>query len=185
MLVASWRKDLPFTFGSNFGPWNFHDVRYANPPQLANLPCACILVGEPRRMNQMQARLIASSPSRPPGTTLTFDHQRPSRSRDLVRKRNGRHLCRPSPQQRREPRAMLGAVDFGVPDDGKRPGRQQAAQIEIASFADIAKPVLAFARVLLPSGSGWSLASAATPSSCSTPLRPASATIGTPPEERG
>jgi hypothetical protein len=61
MLVASWRKDLPFTFGSNFGPWNFHDVRYANPPQLANLPCACILVGEPRRMNQMQARLIASS----------------------------------------------------------------------------------------------------------------------------
>ena len=47
MLVAPWRKDLPFTFGSNFGPWNFHDVRYAKPSQLAILPCACILVGEP------------------------------------------------------------------------------------------------------------------------------------------
>ena len=44
---------------------------------------------------------------------------------------------------------MLGAMDFGIADDGERAGREQAAQIAIASFADIAEPVLAPARVLL------------------------------------
>jgi hypothetical protein len=35
---------------------------------------------------------------------------------------------------------VLGAMDFGVADDGERAGREQAAQIAIASFADIAEP---------------------------------------------
>ena len=43
---------------------------------------------------------------------------------------------------------MLGAIDFGVADDGERTGDEQAAQIAIASFADTAEPVLAAARVL-------------------------------------
>ena len=44
---------------------------------------------------------------------------------------------------------MFGAMDFGIADHGQRPGREQATQIAIASFADTAKPVLATARVLL------------------------------------
>jgi hypothetical protein len=37
---------------------------------------------------------------------------------------------------------MLGAVDFCIADDGERAGRKQAAQIAIASFANIAELVL-------------------------------------------
>ena len=37
---------------------------------------------------------------------------------------------------------MRGAMDFGIADDGERAGREQAAQIAIAAFADTAKPVL-------------------------------------------
>jgi len=44
---------------------------------------------------------------------------------------------------------MSGAMDLGIADDGERTGREQTAQIAIASFADTAKPVLAAARVLL------------------------------------
>ena len=44
---------------------------------------------------------------------------------------------------------MLGAMDFGIANDGERARREQAAQIAIASFADTAEPVLASARVLL------------------------------------
>ena len=44
---------------------------------------------------------------------------------------------------------MLGTVDFGLADHRQRAGREQAAQIAVASFADIAQPVLATARVLL------------------------------------
>jgi hypothetical protein len=47
MLVAPWRKNLAFTFGSNIGSGDLHDIRNAKPPQLANLPCARILVGQP------------------------------------------------------------------------------------------------------------------------------------------
>ena len=36
----------------------------------------------------------------------------------------------------------------GVADHGERAGREQAAQVAIASLADIAEPVLAAARVL-------------------------------------
>ena len=34
-------------------------------------------------------------------------------------------------------------MDFGIADDGERTSREQAAQIAIAAFADIAEPVLA------------------------------------------
>ncbi len=47
MLVAPWWKNLAFTFGSNVGSGDLHDIRNAKPPQLANLPCARILVREP------------------------------------------------------------------------------------------------------------------------------------------
>ena len=47
MLVAPWRKHLGFTFGSNVGSGDLHDIRHAKPPQLANLPCTRILVREP------------------------------------------------------------------------------------------------------------------------------------------
>jgi hypothetical protein len=47
MLVAPWRKHLTFTFGSNVSSGDLHDIRHAKPPQLANLPCARILVREP------------------------------------------------------------------------------------------------------------------------------------------
>jgi hypothetical protein len=36
---------------------------------------------------------------------------------------------------------MLGAVDLGIANDGERAGHEQAAQIAIALFADIAEPV--------------------------------------------
>jgi transposase len=43
----------------------------------------------------------------------------------------------------------LGPMDFGIADDGQRAGREQAAQIAISSFADVAKFVLPPARILL------------------------------------
>src|ERR1700736_5331172 len=45
-LVAPWRKNLAFTFGSNVGSGDLQDIRHAKPHQLANLPCARILVRE-------------------------------------------------------------------------------------------------------------------------------------------
>jgi hypothetical protein len=47
VLVAPWRKNLTFAFGASFGSGNLHDIRYAKRPQLPNLPCACILIGQP------------------------------------------------------------------------------------------------------------------------------------------
>ena len=44
MLVAPRRKHLAFAFGSSIGSGDFHNVRHAERPQLANLPCARILV---------------------------------------------------------------------------------------------------------------------------------------------
>jgi putative ABC transport system substrate-binding protein len=44
---------------------------------------------------------------------------------------------------------MLSAVEFGIADHCQRAGREQAAQIPIASFADVAELFLAPARVLL------------------------------------
>ena len=40
-------------------------------------------------------------------------------------------------------------MDFGIADDGERAVREQAAQVAIAPFADIAELVLAATRVLL------------------------------------
>jgi hypothetical protein len=44
---------------------------------------------------------------------------------------------------------MFGAMDLGIADDGERASSEQAAQIAIASFADIAELVPTSARVLL------------------------------------
>ena len=42
---------------------------------------------------------------------------------------------------------MPGAMDFGIADHSQRACREQTAQIAIASFADVAEPVLAAARL--------------------------------------
>jgi hypothetical protein len=47
MLIRPWWKHLPFTFGSILGSGDLHDVRHAKRPQLADLPCARILVRDP------------------------------------------------------------------------------------------------------------------------------------------
>jgi hypothetical protein len=66
----------------------------------------------------------------------------PRQSCDLIGKRDGRDLREAPCQQCGQPRPMPGAVDFGIVDDGERAGREQAAQIAIASFANIGEPVL-------------------------------------------
>ena len=78
---------------------------------------------------------------------FALGHHRPRHPGDLVGERDGGDLGRPPRQQCREPGPMLGAMDLGIADDGERAGREQAAQIAIASFADTAEPVLASARV--------------------------------------
>ena len=80
---------------------------------------------------------------------FALGHHRPRYPCDLVGERDGRDLRGSPRQQRSEPGPMLGAMDFGVADHRQRSGREQAAQIAIASFADIAELVLATARVLL------------------------------------
>ena len=80
---------------------------------------------------------------------FALGHHGPSYPRDLVGKRDGGDLRRSPRQQCREPGPMLGAMDFGLADHGEGADREQAAQIAIASFADIAEAFLASARVLL------------------------------------
>src|SRR4029450_10236692 len=80
---------------------------------------------------------------------FALGHHGPSHPRDLVGKRDGGDLRRSPRPQGREPGPMLGAMDFGIADHGERADREQAAQIAIASFADIAEAFLASARVLL------------------------------------
>jgi len=41
---------------------------------------------------------------------------------------------------------MFSAMDLGVTDDGERAGHEQAVQIAVTLFADIAEPVLASAQ---------------------------------------
>src|ERR1700722_12261624 len=77
--------------------------------------------------------------------SLALGHHGPGHSGHLVGQCDGCDFGRSPRQQCREPRPMPGAVDFGVADDRKRADRKQAAQIAIASFTDIAKPVLATA----------------------------------------
>ena len=38
-----------------------------------------------------------------------------------------------------KPGPMFGPMDFGIADDGERTGREQATQIAVPSFADVAK----------------------------------------------
>jgi hypothetical protein len=45
--ITPWGEHLAFTFGSSVGSGDLHDIRHAKRPQLANLPCARIIVREP------------------------------------------------------------------------------------------------------------------------------------------
>ena len=81
--------------------------------------------------------------------TLAPGHHGPGHSGDLVGKRDGGNLRRPPCKQCHKPGAMLGAMDFGIADDGECTGHEQAAQIAVTLLADTAESVLAPARVLL------------------------------------
>src|SRR6476620_11843472 len=84
------------------------------------------------------------------GLPVTFapSHHGPGHSGKLVGKRDGGDLGRSPGQQCREPRAVFGAVDLGIADDGECTGHEQAAQIAVTLFADAAEPSLAPALVL-------------------------------------
>jgi hypothetical protein len=43
---------------------------------------------------------------------------------------------------------VLGAVDLGITDDGKRASHEQTSQVAVALLADPTEPVLASTRVL-------------------------------------
>ena len=112
----------------------------------------CITCCSPSQPSHHAGRPARSRSSRERDWFLvafTLGHDRPCHSGDLVGERDGGDLRRPPRQHRGEPRSILGAMDFGIADDGERAGREQAAQIAIASFADTAEFVLAAARVLL------------------------------------
>jgi hypothetical protein len=47
VLVAPCRKHMAFAIGSSFAFGDLHNIRHAKQSQLANLPCAAILVREP------------------------------------------------------------------------------------------------------------------------------------------
>src|ERR1700730_14409860 len=81
--------------------------------------------------------------------TLALDHHGPGHPGDLVGKRGGGDFGGSPRQQRREPGPMFGAMDFSIADDGERTDHEQAAQIAVTLLADMAKPVLAPARMLL------------------------------------
>jgi hypothetical protein len=74
---------------------------------------------------------------------LAPGHHRPRHPGDLVGKRDGGDLRRPSRQQCGKPGSVLGAMDLGIAYDGERAGNEQAAQIAVALFADTAEPILA------------------------------------------
>src|SRR5271169_1626128 len=80
---------------------------------------------------------------------LALRHHGPDHSGNLVGKRDSGDLGWPSRQQCGEPWPILGAVDLGIADDGKRASHEQAAQITVTLFADTTEPVLASTRVLL------------------------------------
>src|SRR5450756_1914962 len=79
---------------------------------------------------------------------LAPGHHGPDHPCDLVGKRDGSHLGRTPRQQCREPGPVLGAMDLGIANDGKRTGHEQAAQIAVTLLADTAEPVFASTRVL-------------------------------------
>jgi Protein of unknown function (DUF3363) len=76
-------------------------------------------------------------------------HHGPSHPGELVDERDGSDLGGSPRQQSSEPGSMRCAVDLGIADHGERASREQAAQIAIALFADIAKLVFTPTRVLL------------------------------------
>ena len=89
--------------------------------------------------------------------SLARGHHRPGRSGELIGKRNGSNFGRPPSQQRGDPRPIpgamelrpiLGAMEFGIADDGECAGHEQAAQIAVPLFADTAEPSPTAARVL-------------------------------------
>ena len=61
--------------------------------------------------------------------SLAPSHHCPGHSGELVGKRDGGDFGRPSCQQRCNPGPILGAVDFGIANDGECAGHEQAAQI--------------------------------------------------------
>jgi hypothetical protein len=63
---------------------------------------------------------------------LTADHHRPGHPCDLVSKRNGGDLDRPTADEVSEPRP-LRAVLAGISDDSHRAGDEQPAQMSIAA----------------------------------------------------
>src|SRR5882724_3921319 len=81
--------------------------------------------------------------------SVTPSHHRPRHPGELVGQCDGRDLGRTPRQQRREPRPMPGAMNFGIADYGERTSHERAAQIAVTLFADTAELVLAAARVLL------------------------------------
>jgi hypothetical protein len=58
VLVAPWRKNLTFTFGARLRSGNLHDIRYAKRVKSADLPCACVLIGQspPDELELLSAR---------------------------------------------------------------------------------------------------------------------------------
>src|SRR5208282_824593 len=92
---------------------------------------------------------ISSDPE--PGriiVSLAPSHHRPGHSGELVGQRDGSDFGRSSCQQRCDPRAILGATELGIADDGECAGHKQAAQIAVSLFADTAEPGPTPARVL-------------------------------------
>ena len=81
--------------------------------------------------------------------TASLRHQGPRDPSELVGECDSRNLSRSPYQQCHKPGPMFGPMNFGIADDGERSRREQATQIAIPSFADVAKLVLASARILL------------------------------------
>jgi hypothetical protein len=65
MLITPWRKHLAFACGSILSSGYLHDIRHAKRLQLANLPCARVVVREP------PADKLVVFPTRRVGKTAT------------------------------------------------------------------------------------------------------------------
>jgi hypothetical protein len=105
-------------------------LRGSGPGQKPAFKNALARVGCPDRRTDRLC-ITCCSPSQPShhATVVRRDSSDPQRSRSPC-------------QQCGDPRPILGAMELGIADDGECACSEQAAQIAIASFADIAKPVL-------------------------------------------
>ena len=111
----------------------------------------CITCCSPSQPSHHAMVLGAISLDPQPGriiVSLAPSHHRPGHSRKLVGQRDGSDFGRPSCQQRCDPRAILGAMELGITDDGECAGHEQAAQIAVPLFADTAKPIPTPTRLL-------------------------------------